>query len=91
MEDKTFELLTKMYTEFSERFDRVDNRLDKVEKRLGKLDLTIENDIRPDIKATLDGYHDMSERLTRIEDKIGDQSAKIENHDVEITVLKAVK
>ena len=35
MEDKTFELLTKMYSEFSGRFDGVENRLGSVENRLG--------------------------------------------------------
>jgi hypothetical protein len=49
MEDKTFELLTRMYNEFLKRFDGVDNRLDGVDKRLGgvesrltKLEMVVE-------------------------------------------------
>ena len=98
MEDKTFELLTKMYSEFSKRFDGVDkrldgvdNRLDGVESRLTKLEMVIENDIRKDISALYDGYQKNYEKLTVIERKVDDLSDRVDKQEVEIKVIKGGK
>lgn len=84
MEDKTFELLTQLYKEFSEFRKETNSRFDKLE-------LSIENDIKPDIKATLDGYKQLAEGQEEIKDQLSDLKAKVTNQEVEITVLKAVK
>jgi len=39
MEDKTFELMEKMYSEFSKRFDKMDERFDSLEARVIKVEL----------------------------------------------------
>lgn len=41
MEDKTFELLTKMYSEMQSGFDRLDK---KIEKEVARLDRKIEQE-----------------------------------------------
>ena len=59
MEDKTFELLTKMYSEFSKRFDGVDKRLDGVDNRLDGVDKRLDG-----VDNRLDG---VESRLTKLE------------------------
>ncbi len=81
MEDKTFELLTKMYGEFSGRFDGVENRLKKVES-------LIENDVKKDISALYDGYKQTNEEVVNIKKTVNEISSKVEKQDVEIRVIK---
>lgn len=81
MEDKTFELLTKMYGEFSGRFDGVENRLKKVES-------LIENDVKKDISALYDGYKQTYEEVVNIKKAVNEISSKVEKQDVEIRVVK---
>ncbi len=98
MEDKTFELLTKMYSEFSGRFDGVENRLGSVENRLGgvenrldKVELLIENDIKRDIRALYDGYNQTYEELAAVKKIVNDISTKVDKQEVEIRVIKGGK
>ncbi len=70
MEDKTFELLEKMYVEFSEfrketnvRFDNVENRLGNVENRLGNVENRLGN-----VENRLDSVEG---HITRIENDHG--------------------
>ena len=88
MEDKTFELIEKMYNEFNQRFDKVESGIQKVGNQIAKLELVVENEIKPDIKLALEGYHDVREILTRVEGKLDDLAEKVEYHDVEIAALK---
>jgi archaellum component FlaC len=81
VEDKTFELLTKMYSEFSGRFDGVENRLKKVES-------LIENDVKKDISALYDGYKQTYEEVVDIKKTANEISSKVEKQDVEIRVIK---
>ncbi len=81
MEDKTFELLTKMYSEFSNRFDGMENRLKKVES-------LIENDVKKDISALYDGYKQTYEEVVDIKKTVNEISSKVEKQDVEIRVIK---
>jgi tetrahydromethanopterin S-methyltransferase subunit G len=84
MDDKVFNLLEKMYSEIQEGFKKVDTRLTKIET-------TLETNVKPDIKLSLQGFIDTNEKLTSIETKVDNLGAKIETHDVEINVIKRVK
>lgn len=91
MEDKTFELLTKMYGEFSSRFDGVENRLKKVES-------LIENDVKKDISALYDGYKQTYEEvvvvrktMNEISSKVDRLSDKVDKQEVEVKVIKGGK
>ena len=91
MEEKTFELLTKMYSEFSGRFDGVENRLKKVES-------LIENDVKKDISALYDGYKqtyeevvDVKKTINEISSKVDRLSDKVDKQEVEIKVIKGGK
>jgi hypothetical protein len=84
MEDKSFELLTKMYNEFSERFDNI-------EKEQRRQSAILENDIKSDTKVLYDGYKQTYEKLTIVDEKVDLISSKVEKQDVEIRVIKGAK
>jgi len=91
MEDKSFELLTKMYTEFSGKFDNIEKEMKETNTRLTKIETIIENEIKPDIKASLEGYQLVYEKLKEQEKAIELINNKLEKQDVEITVIKGGK
>ncbi len=112
MEDKTLELLTKMYNEFSGKFDKIEGNFYKIEgrfdkfegrfatiekeikainTRLTKIEFCLENEVKPDIKASLEGYQMVYEKLINEEKAIEIINNKLEKQDVEITVIKGGK
>lgn len=91
MDDKVFNLLEKMYAEMNERFDGVGKEIKELRQGQIKIESILENEVKPDIKLALQGYHDTNEKLTAIEQKLEAIESKIETHDVEISVIKRVK
>lgn len=87
MEDKTFELLTKMYNEFNQRFDKVESVIQKVGNQVAK----IEQEHGTKLEALLDGYKQLSEGQEEIKGQLQDLQTKVSNQEVEITVLKGGK
>ena len=82
MEDKIFELLTKMYAEMTEikkdmkeQFEVVNKKLDdKADKSdIVKVEIMIENDLTPKVQALFDGYKQNSDKLERIEKEVTKQ------------------
>ncbi len=62
MEEKTFELIEKMYSEFSKKFEDIDKRFKSMDKRFDRLEeevrktnTMIEHDIMPKITVLFDG------------------------------------
>lgn len=94
MEDKAFELLTKMYSEFSEFrkdiTDKVENNSKEI-KTVGNQVTKLENEFKTDAKALFDGYKQTYEKLGVLETKVDSISQKIEKQDVELKVLKGGK
>lgn len=91
MKDETFELLTKMYSEFSQRFDSMENRMDSIENGQRKLETLIENDVKKDIKALYDGYNQVYEKVVVIEKKVDDLTDRVDKQDIRISVIKGGK
>lgn len=101
MEDKVFELMTKMYGEFSEfrqnmnEFKQDMNEfkqdMNEFRKETRNDIIRLENKIDSTSKALFDGYNQTFEKLTVLEKKVDDISAKVEKQDVEITVIKGGK
>lgn len=89
MEDKTFELMTRMYAEFSEFrkeiTEKVDNNTNAVIELERKVDqntnsiINLENKIDTNPKALYDGYKLTYEKLSVLENKVDDISVKVEN------------
>ncbi len=98
MEEKTFELLEKMYVEFSEFRKETNTRLDNVEGHITR----IENEHGQKLDALFDGYkqtyeklqeHDKrfdehDKRFVRIEAKLDNLSLKVNNHDSKLEILE---
>lgn len=83
MDDKVFNLLEKMYSEFTEFKQDITNKVTQIE-------IAIETDVKPNVKLALQGYHDTNEKLTSIEDKVNwvkDQQ-KIDGIKIDITKQK---
>jgi len=76
MEDKTFELLTKMYTELTGKMDIMQLKIDNIEGELDnvkKVVIKMENDHGNKLDALFDGYKQNTERLDRIEAQVSKQ------------------
>ncbi len=71
MEDKSFELLTKMYSEMTEQFKEINKKLDE---KADKNDIIrLENELNPKVKALFDGYKQHTDILERIENEVTKQ------------------
>ncbi len=71
MEDKTFELLTKTYSEFTGFRKEVNEKLDK---KADKSDIVrMENDHGQKLQALFDGYKQNTEKLEHIEKEVSRQ------------------
>ncbi|MBP7176982.1 MAG: hypothetical protein KBA53_12310 [Thermoclostridium sp.] len=94
MEDKTFELLTKMYSDFSEFRKETSQRFDKVEseiKIVGNQVVKLKNDHVQKLDSLFDGYRQLTEGQAFIKSQLAALSAKVESQGVQITVLKGNK
>jgi len=98
VEDKTLELIEKMYSEFTNfskdmnDFRKDMNNFRKETKEdiqgLKKDVLRIENDHGKKLEALFDGYHQMYEKLEVIEGKVDTIAEKVERHDIKIQVIE---
>lgn len=91
--DKTFELLTKMYGEingrfdnFENRFDNLENRFDNLENEVKKIGAKIDGEIIPKQQALFDGYAANTEKLCELTENIED--LKIDINNITIKTLK---
>lgn len=101
MEEKIYELMTKMYSEMQNGFTEVNKKLGvletdvsgqkEVQTSLVKQVAKIENDLKPKIEAALDGYKVVYEKLEVLENKVDKLAETVESHDVKIEVIRKVK
>lgn len=75
MEDKIFELMSKMYSDMNSKFDEVNKKLDTNKNDV----IRIEDILEKNSKALFDGYKLTYEKLTDINNKLENISAKVEN------------
>ncbi|NLM10279.1 MAG: hypothetical protein GX213_05805 [Clostridiaceae bacterium] len=87
MEDKVFELLEKMYIEFSEFRNETNSRFDKVEAHI----IRIENEHGKKLDALFDGYKQLAEGQEELKSQLAELSSEVEKQDMKITVLKGSK
>ena len=105
MDDKTFELLEKMYAGITKRLDVIDSRLDTIdtdvkELKAGqtKIDIKLEHDITNSLLSLHEGMSDHtaqlkehSERLTSIESKVDYISMAVTSQDKRLKVVESSK
>lgn len=73
MEDKTFELLEKMYIEMRQGFKETNERFKETNERLAKIEgrvTIIEQDHGKKLDLLFDGYKQNSDKLDRIEKEV---------------------
>jgi tetrahydromethanopterin S-methyltransferase subunit G len=89
MEDKVFELMSKMYSDITARLDSIENKLDS---KADKTDIVhIENKLDNNSKALFDGYKQTYEEIREVKKAVEDLSTKVEKQEVEIKVIKGGK
>ena len=101
LEDKSFELLTRMYSEFSEfRKDitgKVDSNTKETQSNSKEIRITgnqvtrLEYELKNDIKTLFDGYKQTYEKLEALDTKVDGISDKLEKQEVEFKVFKGGK
>ena len=69
--DERFTRMDERFTQMDERFTQLDNRLMNVESGVTDIRLTLENEIRPNIRRVAEGHLDLSRKL--------DEALKVEN------------
>ncbi len=105
MDDKTFELLTKMYSDFSKKFDKIDSelvglnsRMQKLETSQKKIETTLENDIRSSLQAlhereaiNSDKLDEHSKQLDALNSKFDYLSLTVNSQDKRLELVESSK
>lgn len=98
MEDKTFELLTKMYNEMQTGFKEIRSEMDtgfkEVRQEISdvKQDIVrLENKMDDNHKALYDGYKQSIEGINELRTDVKDLKAKVENQEIKLKVIQGGK
>lgn len=87
MEDKTFDLIEKMYIEFSRKFDSIDKKFDSIDKRFDSIEGDIKylkSDISSIKKTVLHIEQDHGQKLQALFDGYKQNSDKLERIEAEV-------
>lgn len=94
MEEKTFKLLEKMHSEFSQRFDHLENEVkevrDEVKTNRNSI-MELKNKLGNKIDVLVDGYKQNTGAINMLETKFDQLAEKVDKQEVEIRVIKGVK
>lgn len=91
MEDKTFELLTQMYADFSTQFKEVKEDIKTLKSDVLKMGVKLENDTDRKLDILLETRDETNKRLDDMASKLDNISSKVEKQDFEIRVIKGAK
>ncbi|WP_432408880.1 hypothetical protein [Wukongibacter sp. M2B1] len=91
MEDKTFELLTKMYSEMQSGLKEVRNEMQNGFKEVRQDIVRLESKMDENHKALYDGYIQNSEAITEIREDIRELKSRVENQEIELRVIRGGK
>lgn len=96
MEDKTFELLEKMYIEMQgmkQNIKGIEGNIRVIEENMTtKQDIVrLENKMDANDKALYDGYKQSIEGISEINKKLDKLTDRVENQEIKLQVLKSVK
>lgn len=89
--DDIFELLTKMYAEFSKEFKDVRGEIKELSRRLTKVEIKLENDVSNKLDVLFEAQGETNKRLDSIEHKLDVLSGRVDRHDLEIKFLKSAR
>ena len=98
MEDKTFELMTKMYSEFTGFRKEANSRFDKLEAGQAKLEITLEHDIKNSLQAlhereaaNYDKLEKHDKQLDEINNKLDYLVLSVNSQDKRLEVVESIK
>ena len=89
MSDKVYDLVEKMYIEFSGKFQKIDQRFDRMDQRMIRLEMKIENEVMEKIDFLYDDHVEIKESLAIINTKLNKLAAVDENHELRIRVIES--
>lgn len=81
MEDKTFALLEKIYSEFKEFKEETNNNFQSIE---AKFESKIEIEVSQKLKALFDGYKVNLEKLDELSDKVDNLQFDVNNLSIKV-------
>jgi tetrahydromethanopterin S-methyltransferase subunit G len=87
VEDKTYDLLAKMYGEFSELKDEFKDLKSKV----ARIEIKLEHNIEPKIQVLFEDRDGIHKKLDSIEQKVDVLADRVDKQDIRISVLKGGK
>lgn len=70
MVDKANELIEKMYIEFSEKFETIENDIQELKNDVKQINAAVNHDIRAKINVLFDGHIQQVQQLERIEKEV---------------------
>jgi len=94
VEDKTFELMTRMYNEFTSFKSDMNEFRMETNKRFDTVDghiVRLENEHGQKLDTLFDGYKQLTEGQEEIKSQLKELSSKVEKQDMQITFLKSKK
>jgi uncharacterized protein YukE len=69
VEDKMFDLVSKMYSEMKQGFAEVNGKMEVLSKQV----INLENDLKPKVEALFDGYKQHTDMLEHIKNEVSRQ------------------
>ncbi len=90
MDEKAFELLTKMYSEMQEMKSEIKEMKQDI-SNINHTVVRIENSHGKRLEALFEGYQAVYEKQQEHDKRFDTIESKLEKHDLEIKVIKAVK
>ena len=91
MEDKTFDLISKMYGEFTEFRKEVNNEFKETKSDIRSLKkdvLRIEHSHGSKLDILFDGYKQVYDKLELVDKKVDNLTDKVDRHDIRIQVIE---
>jgi len=92
--DKVFDLIEKMYIEVQETKKGVKETKEdvkEIKKRVTKIEISLENEIRPNIKTLFDQNIEIMNKQNEHDKRFDTIEEKLDKHDIEIKVIKGGK
>jgi len=95
MDDKSFELITAMYSEMQKGFKRLDDEMKqgfaRNEAQIRKTDARIEHEVMPKMEVLFDAVKANGDRIDRVEKKVDRLTERVDSQEFDIRLIKSQK
>ena len=99
MEDKTFELMTKMYSEMQDGFKRIDGEMQDMKENMATKDdiqevkqsiVRLETEHGKKLDALADGYVQSVESINKLQQEVEKLTDRVEHQEIKLQVIKGL-